>query len=212
MRQELQALIDVHLPNATNLTDGQKQVLLGDAFFLLIGLTLAENVWQTSSQNQTGTIIGVDMLKQKFFEPLRSVANHFTVPREQLITGLIVSMLLKLSGNDQNVSYFFNEWQKYFERIKNDPDFLKANIQLQIENEDDLKVAKNLALLYGRKERNLPPKALKLLFQIYNSPVFSHAIALNPKEKIVRGLISLVLSMERRSRMHDEAKVPKELL
>jgi len=110
------------------------------------------------------------------------------------------------------VSYFFNEWQKYFERVRNDPDFLKANIQLQIENEDDLKVAKNLALLYGRKERNLPPKALKLLFQIYNSPVFSHAIALNPKEKIVRGLISLVLSMERRSRMHDEAKVSKDLL
>jgi hypothetical protein len=38
-------IIEVHLPNATNLTDGQKQILLGDAFFLLIGLTLAENVW-----------------------------------------------------------------------------------------------------------------------------------------------------------------------
>jgi hypothetical protein len=57
-------------------------MILGDAFFLLIGLTLAENVWQTSSQNQTGTVIGVDTLKQKFFEPLRSVANTFIIPRE----------------------------------------------------------------------------------------------------------------------------------
>jgi hypothetical protein len=57
-------------------------MLLGDAFFLLVGLTLAENVWQTSSQNQQGTIIGVETLRQKFFEPLRSVGSLFVMPRE----------------------------------------------------------------------------------------------------------------------------------
>jgi hypothetical protein len=82
-------------------------MLLGDAFFLLVGLTLAENVWQTSSQTQACTVIGVDTLRQKFFEPLRAVSNVFVIPREQVITGLIVSTLLKLSGDNMIVSYFF---------------------------------------------------------------------------------------------------------
>ena len=54
---------DVLLPAATNLTDSQKQQLNGDAFFLLIGFTLAENVHQISSLNQKDTVIGVDALK-----------------------------------------------------------------------------------------------------------------------------------------------------
>jgi hypothetical protein len=82
-------------------------MLLGDAFFLLVGLTLAENVWQTSSQTQACTVIGVDTLRQKFFEPLRAVSNVFVIPREQVITGLIVSTLLKLSGDNMIVAYFF---------------------------------------------------------------------------------------------------------
>ena len=73
VRQDLQRLQDVLLPAATNLTDSQKQQLNGDAFFLLIGFTLAENVHQISSLNQKDTVIGVDALKQKFFEPLFQV-------------------------------------------------------------------------------------------------------------------------------------------
>lgn len=45
VRQSLQQLLDISIPAATNLTDGQKQIMLGDSLFLLIGLTLAENVW-----------------------------------------------------------------------------------------------------------------------------------------------------------------------
>ena len=66
-------------------------------------------------------MIGVDTLRQKFFEPLRTVANIFVLPREQLITGLIVSMLLKLSGDNLIVSYFFTQWQDFVERLKQDP-------------------------------------------------------------------------------------------
>ena len=63
VRQKLQQVQDVLLPAAKNLTDSQKHQLNGDAYFLLIGITSAENVHQISSLNQTDTIIGVDTLK-----------------------------------------------------------------------------------------------------------------------------------------------------
>ena len=58
-------------------------------------------------------MIGVDALKQKFFEPLFQVAQVFTMPRDSTITSLIAAMLLKLSGNNQVVAYFFKKWQMY---------------------------------------------------------------------------------------------------
>ena len=101
------------LPAAKTLTDTQKHQLNGDAYFLLIGITSAENVHQISSLNQTDTIIGVDTLKQKFFEPLIKCANIFWMPRDSTITALLASMLLRLSGNSQVVSFFFREWQDF---------------------------------------------------------------------------------------------------
>lgn len=159
VRLDLQQLVDNYIPNATNLTDGQKQIMLGDAFFLLIGLTLAENVWQTSSQQ--GTVIEVDTLRQKFFEPIRSVTNIFILPRTQLITGLLVSMLLKLSGDNPIVAYFFTKWQEYFESVRLDPN--SVVYQLQVENEDDLMVANKLAKLYCLQEKRLSMRGLKTL-------------------------------------------------
>ena len=44
VRQKLQHMQDVLLPAAKNLTDSQKHQLNGDAYFLLIGITSAENV------------------------------------------------------------------------------------------------------------------------------------------------------------------------
>jgi len=44
VRQNLQRMQDVWLPAAKNLTDTQKHQLNGDAYFLLIGITSAENV------------------------------------------------------------------------------------------------------------------------------------------------------------------------
>jgi len=55
--------MQTQLIDAPNLTDSQKQQLNGDAFFLLVGFTLVENVHQISSLNQTDTVIGVDALK-----------------------------------------------------------------------------------------------------------------------------------------------------
>lgn len=51
-----------------------------------------------------------------------------------------------------------------------------------------------------------------MLYQIYSSQVFIHAIALNPKEKIVKGLLTLVISIEKKFNLQEESKVPKELL
>jgi hypothetical protein len=85
------------------------------------------------------------------------------MPREQLITALIVSMLLKLSGDNQIVSFFFSLWQDFFEPIKQTP-ATNASLQLQVENEDDLKIANKIARLYGLKDKRLPPKGLKMLF------------------------------------------------
>jgi hypothetical protein len=110
VRQNLQKMQDVWLPAAKNLTDSQKHQLNGDAYFLLIGITSAENVHQISSLNQTDTIIGVDTLKQKFFDPLIKCANIFWMPRDSTITALLASMLLRLSGNSQVVAYFYREW------------------------------------------------------------------------------------------------------
>ena len=44
VRLELQRMIDQLLPEAKNLTDTQKLQINGDAYFLLIGLSSAENV------------------------------------------------------------------------------------------------------------------------------------------------------------------------
>lgn len=117
IRLSLQHVQDALLPAAKNLTDSQKHQLNGDAYFLLIGITSAENVHQISSLNlslnQTETIIGVDTLKQKFFDPLIKCANIFWMPRDSTITALLASMLLRLSGNSQVVAYFFREWQEF---------------------------------------------------------------------------------------------------
>ena len=79
----------------------------------MIGITSAENVHQISSLSQADTVIGVDTLKLKFFDPLIKCANIFLMPRDSTITALLASMLLRLSGNSQVVAYFFREWQDF---------------------------------------------------------------------------------------------------
>lgn len=51
-----------------------------------------------------------------------------------------------------------------------------------------------------------------MLFQIHSSPVFAHAIALYPKDKLIKGLLTLLYVLEKKFNLHEEAKVPKELL
>lgn len=132
------------------------------------------------------------------------------MPRNQLITGLIVSMLLKLSGDNLIVSYFFTQWQDFLDRLKLDPVHF-ASLQLSVENEDDLKIAIKIARLYCRQEKRLTLKGLKMIYQIYSSPVFAYAIALYPKDKIIKGMLTLVSALEQKFNLHEEAKVPKEL-
>ena len=43
------------------------------------------------------------------------VANLFVLPRDPLIIGLLVSMLLKLSGDNATVVLFFTKWQEFLE-------------------------------------------------------------------------------------------------
>lgn len=81
-----------------------------------------------------------------------------------------------------------------------------------MENEDDLKIAIKIARLFNRQEKRLSLKGLKMLFQVYSSPVFAYAIALYPKDNIIRGLLTLLVVLERRFNLQEEAKVPKELL
>ena len=58
----------------------------------------------------------------------------------------------------------------------------------------------------------MPLKALKTLCKVYMSPVFVNMLTLNPRETIIIGLISLVLGIEKRFNVSEEAQVPKELL
>jgi len=51
-----------------------------------------------------------------------------------------------------------------------------------------------------------------MLFQIHSSPVFANAIALYPKDKIIKGLLTLLYVLDSKFNLQDEAKVPKELL
>ena len=55
-------------------------------------------------------------------------------------------------------------------------------------------------------------KALKTLKKVYTSEVFLKMLTFNPKHTIIMGLINLVLGIERRFKVSEEAKVPKELL
>jgi hypothetical protein len=120
-------------------------------------------------------------------------------------------MLLKLSGDNLIVSYFFTQWQEFLDRLRMDPVHF-ASLQISVENEDDLKIAIKIARLYCRQEKRLPLKGLKMIFQIYSSPVFAYAIALYPKEKIIKGMLTLVSVLEQKFSLHEEAKVSKDLL
>ena len=118
------------------------------------------------------------------------MANIFVTPRNQLITGLLLSTLLKLSGDNLIVALFFKKWQEYLEAIKLEPG--SATVLLQIENEDDLNVAVKITKLYCRTDKRLSTSGLKTLLGIYNSPVFINAVALYPKDKIIKGLLTLI--------------------
>ena len=84
--------------------------------------------------------------------------------------------------------------------------------QLEAEREDDLKLVKKVANLYSRQEPALSLKALKTLKKVYTSEVFLKMLTFNPKDTLIMGLINLVLGIERRFKVSEEAKVPKELL
>lgn len=55
-------------------------------------------------------------------------------------------------------------------------------------------------------------KALKTLKKVYTSEVFRKMLAFNPKDTLIMGLMNLVLGIEKRFKVSEEAKVPKELL
>ena len=84
--------------------------------------------------------------------------------------------------------------------------------QLEAEREDDLKIVKKVANLYSRTGPALSLKALKTLKKVYTSEVFLKMLTFNPKDTLIMGLINLVLGIERRFKVSEEAKVPKELL
>lgn len=84
--------------------------------------------------------------------------------------------------------------------------------QLEADREDDLKIVKKVATLYSRTEPALSLKALKTLKKVYTSEVFLKILTFNPKHTIITGLINLVLGIERRFKVSEEAKVPKDLL
>jgi len=132
------------------------------------------------------------------------------MPRDSTITSLIGAMLLKLSGNNQVVSYFFKKWQIYVQELR--LNWSLSSLQLPPEIEDDLKIAKQISALFARKESHLPLKALKTLIKVYTSPVFVNMLTFNPRETVIIGLISLVLGIEKRFNVSEEAQVPKELL
>ena len=132
------------------------------------------------------------------------------MPRDSTITSLIAAMLLKLSGNNQVVSYFFKKWQVYVQELR--LNWSLSSLQLPPEIEDDLKIAKQISALFARKESHLPLKALKTLIKVYTSPVFVNMLTFNPRETVIIGLISLVLGIEKRFNVSEEAQVPKELL
>ena len=58
----------------------------------------------------------------------------------------------------------------------------------------------------------MPLKALKTLIKVYTSPIFLNMLTFNPKDTLIMGLISLVLGIEKRFNVSEEAKVPKDLL
>ena len=132
------------------------------------------------------------------------------MPRDSTITSLIAAMLLKLSGNNQVVAFFFKKWQTYVQDLRLNSSILQ--LQLPPEIEDDLKIAKQISALYSRREVYLPLKALKTLIKVYTSPIFLNMLTFNPKDTLIMGLISLVIGIEKRFNVSEEAKVPKELL
>ena len=75
-----------------------------------------------------------------------------------------------------------------------------------------MKIAKQISALYSRRGTYLPLKALKTLIKVYTSPIFMNMLAFNPKDTLIMGLISLVIGIEKRFNISEEAKVPKELL
>lgn len=137
-------------------------------------------------------------------------ANIFWMPRDSTITSLLASMLLRLSGNSHVVAYFFREWQD-FVQTKRDTGYL-LQAQLEAEREDDLKIVKKVANLYSRQEKVLSLKALKTLKKVYTSEVFIKMLTFSPKDTLINGLINLVLGIEKRFKVSEEVKVPKELL
>jgi hypothetical protein len=47
---------------------------------------------------------------------------------------------------------------------------------------------------------------------VYNNPVYHHALALYPKENIVRGMLTLLVMLDHKFNLHEETKTPKDLL
>jgi hypothetical protein len=80
------------------------------------------------------------------------------------------------------------------------------------ELEDDLKIVKKIANLYSRTEPALTLKALKTLKKVYTYHVFLKMLTFNPKDTLIMGLINLILGIEKRFKVSEESKVPKELL
>ena len=71
---------------------------------------------------------------------------------------------------------------------------------------------KKVANLYSRQEPVLSLKALKTLKKVYTSEVFLKMLTLNPKDTLIMGLVNLVLGIEKRFKVSEEAKVPTHLL
>ena len=80
------------------------------------------------------------------------------------------------------------------------------------ELEDDLKIVKKIANLYSRSEPALTLKALKTLKKVFTSQIFMQMLTFNPKDTLIMGLINLILGIEKRFKVSEEASVPKELL
>jgi len=132
------------------------------------------------------------------------------MPRDSTITALLAAMLLRLSGNSQVVSYFFREWQDFVQAKRDQGCLLHA--PLDADCEDDLKIVKKVANLYSRSEPVLSLKALKTLKKVHTSEVFLKMLTFNPKDTLIMGLINLLMGIERRFKVSEDAKVPKELL
>lgn len=83
---------------------------------------------------------------------------------------------------------------------------------MQTENEEDLSIAVKIAKLYCRPDKRMSVNGLKTLLSIYNSPVFVHAVALYPKDRLIKGLLTLLTLFDAKFNLSEEAKVPKDLL